>query len=93
MIFFSLDTVVAGRNLIVYIIGSFQEKTLTWSKPYIRKLVFCNFGTHFYENVRILCKLDENAGKCVHFQWKTLPSRVTFIFEYWEFDIRETLKL
>ena len=37
--------------------------------------ILCKLG----ENARILCKLDENAGKCVHFQQKTLPSRVTFI--------------
>ena len=34
---------------------------------------------HFQENAHILCKLDENVGKCAHFQQKTLPSRVTFI--------------
>ena len=48
----------------VRIIGSFEEKTLTWRKPYIRKLVFCNFGTHFPENARIFHLI---CIKCAHF--------------------------
>ena len=45
---------------------------------------------HFHrKNVHILWKLDENvcifnenAGKCTYFLWKTLPSRVTFIYSF-----------
>ena len=49
------------------IIGSFVEKTLTWSKPYLRKFFLCifmkmrAFSWEMQENVRIFMKMCKNA--------------------------------
>ena len=44
---------------------SFEEKTLTWSKPYIRKLVFLQFWHAFSLKCMHFMQI---RWKCVHFQ-------------------------
>ena len=78
------------------LIGSFEKKTLTWSKPYLRKLGFVHFRCIFMkmqenacissENVCIflgenVCIFIGNARKCVHVK-RPLPVRVIFWFLY-----------
>ena len=45
----------------------FRRNTLTWSKRYLRKLVFCFFGTHFHLICIKCTHFPKNARKCAHF--------------------------
>ena len=68
--------------IMLFLIGSFVKKTLTWSKPYLRKLVFVHFHENaciFTENVHISLHFHENAQKCAHFE-RPLPVRIIFWF-------------
>ena len=87
------DMVLKGVNWVdndkIESNGLFMTISPNWSFVYIRKTYIDQspkpqnvqiLKMHaFYWNACILCKLDENAGKCAHFLQKTLPSRVTLI--------------
>ena len=70
----------------LYLLGLRKKKTLTWSKPYVRKLGF----VHFHENARIFVEMHTFPWKCkkmcafpvkmcafsLEMQERSLPTRV-----------------